>query len=217
MWQRAIVFGAVMALHTGVVRAEGHAVAAKAGFLGLGVEYTYQLSERLSFRAGVNGSEYGFDGVESGIRYDFDLIWDSLSFAVDFHPRKSPLRITGGFLSNDNGLEAISRPAGDITVGGATYTPAEVGTLSAAIEFDSTAPFVGLGWDWSRNKRRFGVSFDLGVVSQGEPRLSLVADGALIGDATFQSDIEAERLELQASLDDFDLLPYATLGFVFRF
>lgn len=217
MWQRVIVFGAMMALQSGVARAEGHALAAKAGFLGLGVEYTYQFSERVSFRAGVNGSEYGFDGVESGIRYDFDLIWDSLSFAVDFHPRKSPLRISAGLLSNDNGLEAISRPAGNVTVGGTTYTPDEVGTLRAGIEFDSTAPFVGLGWDWSRNKRRFGVSFDLGVVSQGEPRLSLVADGDLIGDPAFQSDIAAERLELQDSLDDFDLLPYATLGLVFRF
>jgi hypothetical protein len=217
MWQRVIVFGAMMALHAGVVRAEGHAVAAKAGFLGLGVEYTYQLNERVGLRAGLNGSEYGFDGVESGIRYDFDLIWDSMSLAVDFHPRRSPLRITAGLLSNDNGLQAVSRSADDITVGGSTYTPAEVGTLTAAVEFDSTAPFVGLGWDWSRNKRRFGVSFDLGIVSQGEPRLTLVADGPLIGDPALQSDIDAEQVELQASLDDFDLLPYATLGFVFRF
>lgn len=217
MWQRAIVFGALMALHSGVVRAEGHAVAAKAGFLGLGVEYTYQLRERISLRAGINGAEYGFDGVESDIRYDFDLIWDSLSFAVDFHPRKTALRITGGVLSSDNGLRAISRAAGNVVVGGTSYAPAEVGTLRAAIEFDSTAPFVGLGWDWSRNKRHFGMSFDLGVVSQGAPRVSLVADGTLIGDPQFESDIAAEEIELQGSLDDLDLLPYATLGFVFRF
>lgn len=217
MGQRVIVLGALIALHSGALRAEGHALAAKAGFLGLGVEYTYQLNERISLRAGVNGSEYGFDGVESGIRYDFDLIWDSLSFAADFHPTRGPLRITGGLLSNDNGLDAISEPAENVIVGGRPYTPAEVGTLSATVEFDGTAPFVGVGWDWSRNKRRFGVSFDLGVVSQGSPELTLVADGALIGDPMFQFDIAAEELELEDSLEDFDLLPYATLGFVFRF
>lgn len=217
MWQRLIVLGALTGVGS-AAHAEGqHALAAKAGFLGLGIEYTYQVNERLGVRAGLNGSKYGFDGVESGIRYDFDLIWDSMSLAVDFHPRRSPLRLTAGVLSNDNGLRAVSRPAGDIVVGATTYTPAEVGTLSAGIGFDSTAPFIGLGWDWSRNKRRFGVSFDLGVVDQGPPRLALVADGALLGDPMFEADIALEQAELQDSLDDLDLLPYATLGFVFRF
>jgi len=197
--------------------AENQAVAAKAGFLGLGVEYGYTLNERIAVRGGINGANYGFDAVESNIAYDFDLIWDSVSLAVDFHPTKGPFRLTGGVLLNDNGLEAESRLAGSVEVGGTTYTPSEVGTLRAAIGFRSTAPFIGLGWDWSRSARKFGVSFDLGVVSQGAPRLSLVADGALVSDPSFQDDLEAERLELQDALDGLDLFPYATLGFVFKF
>src|SRR5690606_8668265 len=54
--------------------ADGHAVAAKAGALGLGIEYTYSFSDRLGVRVGVNGSELGFDAEESGIEYDFDLV-----------------------------------------------------------------------------------------------------------------------------------------------
>lgn len=198
-------------------RAENQAVAAKVGFLGLGVEYTYRLNERVSFRGGINGAQFGFDSVESNIAYDFDLIWDSVSLAADFHPTKGPLRLTGGILVNDNGLEAQSRLASSVDVGGTTYTPDEVGTLRAAIGFRSTAPFVGLGWDWSRKARKFGVSFDLGLVSQGSPRLTLAADGTLVGDPAFQDDLETERLELQDALDGFDLFPYATLGFVFKF
>jgi hypothetical protein len=197
--------------------AEHHAVAAKAGFLGLGVEYTYSLSDRLAFRGGLNGSQYGFDGVEADIAYDFDLVWDSVSAAVDFHPRRSPLRLTVGVLGNDNAIEALSRPVANITVGDSTYAPDEVGTLRAGVDFDSTAPFVGVGWDWSRDKRRFGISFDLGIASQGTPRVTLAADGDLLGDPSFAADLEAERLELEEALEDFDVLPYATLGFVFRF
>jgi hypothetical protein len=205
-----------MSLHC-TAQAEGHAVAGKLGVLGLGVEYTYQLKDRISLRAGLNGSEFGFDGEESGIRYDFDLVWDSLSLAVDFHPLNSPLRITGGLLGNDNGMRAVSRPTENIVVGGRTYTPAEVGTLRATLAFDGTAPFAGIGWDWSRNKRLIGVSFDLGVLSQGTPRLTLRADGGLIGDPVFEADLAAEQAELQADFDNLDLVPYMMLGVVFRF
>jgi hypothetical protein len=33
----------------------------------------------------------------------------------------------------------------------------------------------------------------------------------------FEADIAAEQAELQADFDGLDLLPYMTLGFVFRF
>lgn len=216
MLKRIVVLSSLGLIHSTAV-ADNHGVALKAGALGLGIEYTYTLSERLGVRGGINGSQYGFDASESGIEYDFDLIWDSLSVAVDFHPRKSPLRLTFGVLSNDNGLEATSRLAGNVNVGGTTYTPAEVGTLQADVGFDSTAPFAGVGWDWSRSQTRFGMSFDIGVLSQGSPVVNLNADGGLIGDPAFQADLAAERLELQTDLDDLDLVPYATLGFVFRF
>ena len=197
--------------------AEGHAVAAKAGALGLGVEYTYELNDRIAFRAGLNGSQLGFDGEESGIEYDFDLVWDSLSVAVDFHPLKSALRLSGGFMRNDNRLEAVGRSTGNTTIGDTTYTPQEIGTLSGLVSFDDTAPFVGVGWDWSRGKRLFGMSFDIGVVSQGAPRVALTGTGTLLGDPAFESDIAAEEAELTRSLDDLELVPYMTLGFVFRF
>jgi hypothetical protein len=193
------------------------AVGLKAGALGLGVEYTHEIGERLAIRGGINGSQLGFDGQESGIDYQFDVVWDSLSVAVDFHPTKSPFRLTAGLLRNDNGLNAESRPAGDVTVGATTYTPAEVGVLSGEIGFKKTAPFVGLGWDWSRRKRLFGVSFDLGVLDQGAPNVTLRATGSLLGDPAFEQDLRDEEAQLRDSLGNLDLLPYMTVGFVFRF
>lgn len=192
-------------------------MAVKVGALGVGVEYTQALTDRISVRGGINGFDYGFGATESGIAYDFDLIWDSLAVAVDFHPRKNPLRVTFGLLSNDNGLEASSRPTTDITVGGNTYTPAEVGTLRAKVGFANIAPFAGFGWDWSRGKRRFGMSLDFGVLSQGSPRVTLAADGTLLGDLSFDADLAAEKAELAGALDGLDFFPFATVGFVIRF
>lgn len=207
---------AVLCAAGSAARAQEHAVGAKAGALGLGLEYTLSLSDRLGLRFGLNGSELGFDAEESGIDYEFDFVWDSMSAAVDFHPRRSPLRITGGLLRNDNRLEAVSQASGGMTIGGTTYSAEDIGTLRGLVEFDDVAPFVGLGWDWSKTKR-FGVALDFGVVSQGSPDVSLRADGGAIADPMFESDIEQEEAELQASLEDFDLLPFATFGLVFRF
>ncbi len=221
MIKRTSLCVALLAAHSAALAEGEHAIAARAGALGLGIEYTYRATERISVRAGLNGAEYGFDAEESGIEYDFDLVWDSFSVAVDVHPTKGPFRLTAGVLRNDNRLEAVSRAATSITIGNETYLPEEIGTLSGRIGFDDTAPFAGLGWDWSRNKRRFGVSFDIGVVDQGKPSVMLAADGPILSDPMFADEVaenlEAERRELADELDDLDLMPYASIGFVIRF
>jgi hypothetical protein len=214
---RRLVLISGLAMVNVVAFAEDQALAIKGGAFGLGVEYTYDVSERLSIRGGINGSQLGFDADEAGIEYDVDWVWDSLSIAVDFHPRRNALRLTLGVLSNDNGLETASRLSGPVTVGDTTYTSAQVGTLRGTVSFDGTAPFAGVGWDWSRAKRRFGMSLDLGLLSQGSPVLTLSADGGLVGDPAFEADLAAEKLELEESLEDLDVVPYVTLGFVFRF
>lgn len=214
---RRLVLLAPLVLLIRPALAQDHAIAAKIGALGLGVEYTHTFTELLSVRAALYGSQYGFRAEESDIEYDFDLNWDSLSVAVDFHPLKSPFRLTLGMLRNDNGLDARARLTGPTEIGGTTYPPAAIGTLSAAVSFDDIAPFAGLGWDWSRKHEHFGVSFDLGLLDQGSPRLGLRADGLLAGDPSFDADLEAERADLEDALDGLSLFPFVTLGFVYRF
>jgi hypothetical protein len=181
------------------------------------VEYTRNLSDRWAVRGGVNGSQVGFDGEESGIDYQFDFVWDSLSVGVDLHPLKGPFRVSAGVLHNNNGLDGESRPTSNVTIGNNTYTPAQVGVLTTTVGFKATAPFLGLGWDWSRKRNHFGMSLDLGVLDQGSPRVALRGSGSLLGDSAFQADIAREQSELRDSLSDFDLLPYVTVGFVIRF
>ncbi len=214
---RKLGLAGLLLLPTAWASAGDRAVGLKVGALGLGVEYTQNLGERLAIRGGINGSTLGFDGQESDIDYQFDVVWDSLSFAFDFHPKKTPLRLTAGILRNDNRLKALSTPSDDVTIGTTTYTPAEVGVLSGTIDFDKIAPFAGVGWDWSRGKQLFGMSLDVGVLDQGSPRVTLRATGTLLGDPSFQQDIADEEAQLRDSLSNLDLLPYVTVGFVFRF
>lgn len=211
-----IVLICALALPGVEAHAQDHAVTAKLGMLGLGIEYAYPLSERFAVRGGLYGSSFSSDDTRSEIEYDFEVDWDSISIALDYHPRQGPFRLTVGVLPNDNGLSATGIASRDVTIGGTTYTPSEAGTLQAEIGFDSVAPFVGLGWDWSRGKR-FGVALDLGVLSQGSPEVALSADGTLFGDPLFEAELAEEEAELEHSLRNLDLYPFAILGVVFRF
>jgi hypothetical protein len=196
--------------------AEDHAVGARLGLLGIGVEYSYRLNDRILIRGGLNGSGYSFDETESGIAYAFDLDFDSLSVGVDFHPLKNAFRVSAGLLQNDSGLTAIGIAAQSFTIGDTIYQPADVGTLSGRIGFDGTAPFFAVGWDWLREKK-VGFALDIGILDQGPPTVVLSASGPIASDPDFASDLAAERAELQQSLDDLDIYPYAMFGVVFRF
>ncbi len=102
-------------------------------------------------------------------------------------------------------------------IGDDFYTPAEIGTLRAGIGFDNDiAPFLSLGWDWFRT-RRFGIALDFGVVSQGTAMVNLTADGTLTGNPIFEADLAREEAELEDALNDLEVLPFVTLGIVFRF
>ena len=206
----------LLALVQSPAHAEGHSIGGKAGLLGLGIEYSYSISERIAVRGALYGSGYSFDATEGGIDYDFELNWDSLSVGVDLHPFTGPFRLSVGLLANDNGLSATSTPNQPVLVGNTVYTPAEIGTLSGGVGFDGTTPFVGLGWDWSKSKR-VGFSLDLGFVSQGSPDVALVASGLLVNDPNFAADLAAEEAELEDALDGLDVLPFASFGVTFRF
>jgi hypothetical protein len=214
--RRVITLG-LLALPASVALGEGHAVGLKVGAFGLGAEYTHELTERIAVRGALYGSELGFDAEESGIDYEADIVWDSLTAGLDFHPLKSALRLSFGIMKNDNGLELLSRPTTNQTIGDTTYTPAQIGTLTGSIRFDDTATVAGVGWDWSRDASMFGMSLDIGVVDQGDPVVTLRGSGSLLGNSAFQQDISDEAAQLAGEASDFDLVPFLSVGFQFRF
>ncbi len=216
MHNRLILLAALL-LTSGLAQAQNHSVAARAGMLGLGAEYGYAINDRLGVRFGLNGGRVGSELDDTDIEYSFDLNWDSVSASVDFYPTARAFRVTGGILRNSNRLDLVARPTQDVTIGDQTYTPEQVGELRGRIGFQRTAPFLGVGWDRSRLNQRFGMSYDLGVLRQGSPRASLTASGELAGDPAFAGDLEAERRDVQDSVDGFELMPYVTIGFVFKF
>ena len=88
----------LLALCSSGASADDHAIGVKAGFLGIGLEYSYRFTDKLVVRGGLNGSNYSFDDTESGIDYDFTLDFDSVMVGIDLHPFEGAFRLSGGFL-----------------------------------------------------------------------------------------------------------------------
>ncbi len=194
-------------------------VGVKAGTLGYGVEGSWRPLGWLDLRAGANFYDYDDTGSKAGVNYDATLALDTIYVTGNFSFPLSPFRLTAGAFTNNNEMQMVSQamPSYDL---GATqgYLPAEVGSLRSVTSFDGVSPYIGGGFDFSV-MNRLGLSLDFGVLWQGDPQVSLTSDGALalINDAGFLADLEAERQELENELEDLKAYPVISIGFNFNF
>lgn len=198
----------------------GLSLGAAAGTLGLGAELGYAVNSNFGIRVGVYGLTWDVDGEESGIDYDADLDLSSAGAYVDWHPFGGAFRLTGGWFVNDNAIDATGRPgAGDTyDIGGVSFTSAEVGNLTADVDFGSSAPYLGLGWNFGGNDGGLGVSLDLGVLFQDSPDITLASRGGSLSDEpALQQALRDEERELEDDVDEYDLYPVLSLGVSYRF
>ncbi len=195
-------------------------LALKGGTLGAGLEGTIGILDNVNARLGFNYFSYEYDGSESGVDYDVDLDLRSLSLLVDWHPVNNGFRISAGALYNGNQVEAIGKASGGTTfsINDTNYTAADVGTLKGDIDFNSFAPYLGVGYGNAVGKdKTWNFVFDLGVMYQGEPDVSFSTTGALSNDASFLSDLEAERQQLESEIEDFQFYPVLSFGISYKF
>lgn len=203
-----------------VYAASSVAAGAKVSTLGVGADLSMQVAPSLNARLGIQGFSYDTDGTESGVDYDVDLKLFSGLMTADWFPFQNGFRISAGLMANGNELDMDGRPRAGSTyeINGTSYNAAGVGSLHGNVDFNSVAPYLGIGWgnpfgpggNWSFN-------CDLGVVFQGSPDVSLTADGPLASDPTFQANLEAERRDLENELDKYKYYPLVSLGVTYRF
>lgn len=188
----------------------------KAGTLGAGLEAAWRPIPWLDLRLGANRFDYDDRRAEAGISYDAELSFDNYYGTANFRFPLSPMRFTAGAYNNGNELLLTSRDAPSFELAGTVYPGAAVGTLTSVASFDSIAPYVGVGFDFDVFDK-VGLSLDFGVLWQGEPDITLEADGILGADPAFLQSLEAERAELEAELGDYKAWPVASLGFNYKF
>jgi len=209
---------AVLMVSTGVAQAEdsNFGVGVKAGTLGLGLEVRWDALPIVDFRLGANSYELDADDSYAGIEYEGTLDLETYYLTANFNFPLSPFRITAGVFSNGNELNMTSAVAGDFIIGGDPYTAAQVGTLTTNTSFESTAPYLGIGLDFELFGKA-GLNFDLGMLWQDVPLVTLEANGLLANDPFFQASLAAEQQDLTDDLSDFKAYPVISLAFVYNF
>jgi len=193
---------------------------ARASTAGFGGEATTAITDWLAVRVGINYFTYSYSGTKSNVDYDFDLDLLNGPILLDWHPFKGAFRISGGVLINGNELNAKGKPvaSGTFDLNGTTYTAAQVGNLEGKIDFNSVAPYLGLGVDTSFGKERgFGFVFELGAFYQGSPDVTFSASGPIATNAAFIHDLKQEEADLQSAIDFFKVYPVLAVGVNYRF
>ncbi|MCP5382362.1 MAG: hypothetical protein H6912_08320 [Kordiimonadaceae bacterium] len=197
------------------------ALGLKVGTLGAGVELTMEAVENVNLRFGANYFKLSRQINVEDNDYDMDLKLNSYTAFADWFITDSSFRITAGAFVNENGLTGTSLPSNTYDIGDNTYTSADVGILTAKVDFTSVAPYVGIGWgnpladdsDWS-------FMVDLGVVFAGKPRLDINSTGGLLSnDPLLQADIAQAEQDFRDT-DEIKYLryyPVISVGLNYRF
>jgi len=217
-----ILFAATALAGGGLANAQS--VAVRIGTTGAGLEVGSAISSHLGLRVNLLGGSISHDLTESGIRYDGKFKLSNGSLLLDLHPFAGSFRISGGIAYNNNRIDATATPeSGVIEIYGVQYPSGQVGTLDAAVRFERTAPYVGLGWG-ARPSGSSGLFFsiDLGAYfSKPTATLTGTCGPALLQDAglcaRLQANIRAEQAQLQQDLEGLDAYPVVSLGIGYRF
>lgn len=197
-------------------------VGVKAGTLGIGLEGRWKPLPWLDLRVGGNAYDYEDNGSQAGINYDATFALDNYYLTGNFRFPLSPFRVTAGAFSNGNEFQMLSQDTGgaDYNIGGVNFSAADVGSLESVTSFGSTAPYVGVGYDFEVFGK-VGLNLDFGVLWQGEPDVTLEASGLATAPVAVQAALlpalEAERLELEDEMSDFKAWPVVSLAFVYNF
>lgn len=216
------MLAAVTLLASGTAAADFGA-AVKAGTLGLGLEARWDPPVPwFDLRIGANSYDYSDKAGYAGVEYDATLALDSYYLTTNFKFPASPFRLTLGAFSNGNEVQLSSQDLGGLnfTIGGTSFSAADVGTLESVTSFSSTSPYLGVGFDFEL-MGKVGLNLDFGLLWQGDPTVTLEASGLDSAPAQIQTTLgqalEVELAELEDEMSNLKAWPVVSLAFVYNF
>jgi hypothetical protein len=194
------------------------ALGAKAGTLGLGAEATIGITPSVNARLEINGFPYHYSRAVDNVNYNFYLKLFSGGVLFDWHPLEDNFRMSIGGLADINGVEAKPKPAAFYKIGSHTYTAGQVGSLEADVTVNSVAPYFGIGYGNAVGEdKRFGFSFDLGVIYQNTPNVKYTVNGPVTNTASFLNDLNSQRNAMSDALGYLEWYPVISVGFSYKF
>jgi hypothetical protein len=209
---RRLVLAAMIVLWPSLCHAQGLGV--QVSTLGLGLEGQSAPVGALALRGAGNAMNLSVERNIDGIAYDAELDLRSAGALVDWYPGLGGFRLSGGVRVNGNSVDLTAQPSQTVNLGGATYTPSQVGRLSGSADFNRFAPYLGVGWQGAVMGGRMLVGLDFGALYQGKPDVRLTSSVATPGLA---DDLVREARAIEDELGGLRFFPVVSLTFTYRF
>ena len=191
--------------------AQGLGIGARAGTLGLGGEAAVGLTDRIVVRGGLGLTPFEPSATFDDIDVTLTLpTW--YNAGVDLY-LNGAVRIGGGMLfkADDPGLIGeFNQPQ---EIGGATFTPAEIGTLNGVIDSSDSVPYVLLGFG-KHTSPGIGLFLDVGVAFLGDPDVTLTSEGGTrSNDPAMQSALDQGEQDFEEDMRTYlQFWPILSLG-----
>ncbi|MCF6188429.1 MAG: hypothetical protein L3J49_13280 [Desulfobulbaceae bacterium] len=194
-------------------------LAVKGGTLGIGGEAGIALTDDFVLRGGVNYLKFDFDSTISDIDYTMEPEFKNGSLLLDWHPFSGSFRLTGGLYFNGNEVNVDGTYRRDLL-------PAEfqqyagLVRVKGTVDFNSIAPYAGLGWNSNHGQKGWGIAFDVGVMFQGSPNVSDLYVEAPIninGQPEVVRFLDEQKKAIEDDLDPFQYYPVASLTVSYNF
>ena len=197
-------------------------LAMKGGTLGLGAEIGVNLSDDVVVRGGVNSLLFNFDSTVSQVDYNMEPNFKNGSLLLDWHPFSGAFRLTGGLFVNKNEINLDGTYRKDlIPVEYQQYEGlTDIAHVKGTVDFNSVAPYAGLGWSSNHGQKGWGLAFDMGIMFQGEAQVSELYIEAPFGLEAHPEAIHFLHDQKQALEDDlkpYQYYPVASLTLSYTF
>ncbi|MDB5687162.1 MAG: hypothetical protein JWR77_1751 [Rhizorhabdus sp.] len=217
MFRRSILSCALFALAGTAQAAEpGRShfrLALSLGSLGIGPEVTYRPYRWLALRGSATFLSANPHAHIDDIQYKSRLKLRNYGLMGDIYPFGNGWRLSAGFREDDNRMLLQATPMMPITIGGSSYTPAQVGTLSGEVSTRQYAPVVTIGYGGTVAKG-FSIGGDIGVMFHGRPRMgTLTSSSTLVTPA----DLMTEQGEIQRDIRKYRYYPVLQMSAGYRF
>lgn len=188
-----------------------------ASTVGVQLEGAKLLSNHLAVRAAGSFFRFNATHLQSDINYDATIKLGSFAALLDVYPgSRGTFHFTGGLTTNpvraSGNAVAVS---GDFKINGHSYTPDQVGVLSAHAKFPGVMPYLGLGFGTPTRGSRVEFLADLGAAI-GKPTVTMDATGAATN-AQLAADVTAQAATTQHDIRRYaKVFPVFSLGLAYR-
>jgi hypothetical protein len=199
----------------------GFQVGVIGGTLGVGPELGYRINGLLGVRASAGFFNVNRDDEEDEYDYEAKVKLKSLGVTADIYPFGGSFRVSLGMRNNKNRVSASIMPTEDIEIDGQEFDDAAVGTLNGEVRFKKMSPMLTIGWGGDLSSGlHFG--FDIGVMKQGSPQVSVTNTGSLATDQSatgqqFRARLAQEVADAEEDAKDYKFWPVVQLHLSYSF